>query len=81
MNVQPVKVPCQWFVMCDEPADGVLAHPLFGYLPCCARCARVVGEQLTPADFITVDQYELWRLGQLEDVKAQGGALLWVVDQ
>lgn len=30
---------CEWFALCDRPADGVVSHPILGDVPCCARCA------------------------------------------
>ncbi len=30
---------CQWFALCDRPADGTVAHPVLGDTPTCARCA------------------------------------------
>lgn len=31
---------CQWFLLCTNPADGVVPHPVLGDVPCCLRCAR-----------------------------------------
>lgn len=33
-----VAVPCQWFARCDRDATDVLAHPVIGSVPICARC-------------------------------------------
>jgi hypothetical protein len=38
-------VACAWFAMCDREAVTTVAHPVLGYVPCCARCAaRAKGE-------------------------------------
>lgn len=31
---------CEWFALCDRPADGVVAHPILGSVPTCTRCAE-----------------------------------------
>jgi hypothetical protein len=30
---------CEWFALCTRPASGVVAHPILGNVPTCARCA------------------------------------------
>lgn len=30
---------CEWMLMCEEPAAGVVAHPILGDVPTCQRCA------------------------------------------
>lgn len=30
---------CEWFALCDRPADGTVKHPILGNVPCCKRCA------------------------------------------
>lgn len=30
---------CEWFALCDHPADGAVWHPVLGYVPTCLRCA------------------------------------------
>jgi hypothetical protein len=30
---------CEWFLLCDNPADGVVVHPIIGQVPTCNRCA------------------------------------------
>lgn len=41
-DVEPVPM-CEYFALCDRPADGVYAHPVIGDVPTCERCAAVVG--------------------------------------
>jgi len=36
---------CEWFAMCANPADGMMPHPILGGVPCCERCAAVVGAE------------------------------------
>ena len=31
---------CEWFVLCDKPADGTVYHPIIGSVPTCKRCAE-----------------------------------------
>lgn len=37
---------CEYFVLCDRPAEGVVANPVIGDVPCCQRCADRVGLEL-----------------------------------
>lgn len=37
---------CQWFA--PNEADGTIAHPVLGDVPCCQRCAGKVGLELSP---------------------------------
>lgn len=37
---------CKWYVLCFEPAIGVVDHPVLGQVPCCQRCADKHG--MTP---------------------------------
>lgn len=30
---------CEWYALCDRPADGIVKHPILGDVPCCQRCA------------------------------------------
>ncbi|WP_018502939.1 hypothetical protein [Parafrankia discariae] len=32
--------PCEWFALCDHPADRYRPHPILGQVPICARCAE-----------------------------------------
>jgi hypothetical protein len=34
---------CEWFALCDEAADGVVAHPILDPIPTCTRCATELG--------------------------------------
>lgn len=45
-----MKPMCRYFVYCDHPADGTIDHPLLGAVPCCQRCAGVVGLDLQPVE-------------------------------
>jgi hypothetical protein len=35
-----LRIVCQWFALCDRPADGVITHPILDDVPCCTRCAE-----------------------------------------
>lgn len=37
---------CQWFLLCDNPAAGVVVHPVLGFVPTCERCADRLGLSL-----------------------------------
>lgn len=39
---------CEYFALCDRPADGTVSHPILGDVPCCTRCAERVGADLQP---------------------------------
>lgn len=54
---------CRWFLACDNPADGVLPHPVLGDTPCCQRCADTVGETLIPLSDTQLIERELSRIG------------------
>jgi hypothetical protein len=30
--------PCQWFLLCTNPATTILSHPILGDVPICERC-------------------------------------------
>lgn len=30
---------CEWYALCDNPADGMVSHPILGEVPTCQRCA------------------------------------------
>lgn len=34
---------CEWFARCTNITSTVVAHPILGHVPCCQRCAEVVG--------------------------------------
>jgi len=38
---------CEWFALCDRPADGVVSHPILGWVPTCQRCADKLGLELS----------------------------------
>lgn len=29
---------CQWYALCDNPANGLRDHPVIGDVPICQRC-------------------------------------------
>lgn len=31
---------CRWFLLCANPADGVVKHPILGDVPTCRSCAE-----------------------------------------
>ncbi len=37
---------CEWFLRCDHEAEGVLTHPVLGYVPTCGRCAERAEQKL-----------------------------------
>ena len=37
---------CEWFALCDRPADGVVSHPILGWVPTCQRCAAKLDLEL-----------------------------------
>lgn len=39
---------CEYFALCDRPADGTVDNPVLGPVPCCKRCAAVVGATIDP---------------------------------
>jgi len=34
--------PCEWFALCDRPAEGTMPHPTLGLVPICERCRAKV---------------------------------------
>jgi hypothetical protein len=42
------RVPCDYFVACERPAEGVVRHEVAGLVPTCARCAELAGMDLQP---------------------------------
>ena len=41
---------CEYFVVCERPADGVVHHPVAGTVPTCRRCADLAGAVLEPVE-------------------------------
>lgn len=41
---------CEWFAMCDRPAEYIVAHPVLGGVPACGRCLEQVGHRLEEAE-------------------------------
>lgn len=41
---------CEWFALCDHPADGVRTHPILGAVLICTRCADRVGDPITQGE-------------------------------
>ncbi len=39
---------CQWYARCENPADGVVKHPILGNVPTCTRCAKKHDLELIP---------------------------------
>lgn len=37
---------CEWFLFCENPADGTVHHPFIGDVPTCNRCAEKLGLEL-----------------------------------
>lgn len=33
------ELQCAWYLACAEPANGLVQHPVLGYVPTCLRCA------------------------------------------
>lgn len=48
-------VPCAWFALCPNDADGYLPHPILGHTPACRRCASRVGalDDLIPLGMVS----------------------------
>lgn len=34
---------CRWFALCENEAEGYVAHPVFKAVPTCPRCASKMG--------------------------------------
>jgi hypothetical protein len=39
---------CEWYALCTNKADGTVAHPVIGAVPCCQRCADKHDLELLP---------------------------------
>ena len=39
IKVEDGKVLCGWYALCENPAGGVVSHPVLGDVPACRRCA------------------------------------------
>lgn len=39
---------CEWFLLCENPAQGVVNHPFLGDVPTCQRCAEKLGLEFEP---------------------------------
>lgn len=44
------RVRCQAFAYCDQPAEGMIRHPVLGAYVACPRCAARLGQELEPAE-------------------------------
>jgi hypothetical protein len=40
---------CQWFLLCERPADTTAAHPILGQVPICTECAAKLARLATAA--------------------------------
>lgn len=43
---------CQWYLLCDNPAVGVVEHPVLLFVACCQRCADRHALALLPGEFV-----------------------------
>jgi hypothetical protein len=39
---------CEYFLLCENEAEGTVANPVLGPVPCCKRCADKVEATLAP---------------------------------
>lgn len=37
-NGGDAEIGCAWFLLCDNPANGLRDHPILGPVPICVRC-------------------------------------------
>ena len=44
---------CEWFLMCENQANGVVGHAVLGLVPTCRRCADKLDLDLLPVDEIS----------------------------
>lgn len=49
--MNPMNPGCRWYLLCDNAADGVVAHPILEYVPTCKRCAAKHDLDLIEGDF------------------------------
>ena len=53
---------CQWFLLCNEQAQGHVQHPVLGRVPTCRRCAVKHDLDLV-LDLAYVEQHnDEWRM-------------------
>lgn len=50
-----VNLQCAWFHGCVRKANGVVAHPVLGWVPTCADCATMLDLELVRAAFVDLD--------------------------
>lgn len=43
-------IQCEWFLLCPNPADGLVEHPILGEVPCCDRCAEKMEQTFIRCD-------------------------------
>lgn len=48
---------CEYFALCDNPADGTVDHPILGTVPTCNRCATMMGGMDKPITKKNETQY------------------------
>lgn len=46
---------CEWYALCDHPADGAVEHPVIGWVPTCWRCANKHDLELVSAEWVVED--------------------------
>lgn len=39
---------CEYYLLCTNPAEGTVTHPILGEVPTCARCANKHDLTLNP---------------------------------
>lgn len=39
---------CEYFALCDQPAEGIVKNPIIGDVPSCGRCASKMEQTLIP---------------------------------
>jgi hypothetical protein len=43
---------CQWFALCDNPADKEVDHPSLGWVPCCDAHIAWLTEDPSPTKYV-----------------------------